>query len=282
LLFEYEANMHQPTIAFIGAGNMGRSLAGGLLKSGWDRRRLALADPDRDQQRAVSDVLGVKVSGDNRQVAGRADVVVLAVKPQALRVVAEELAQSIQQKHPLVVSIAAGVRIADLERWLGGALAIVRVMPNTPALVGSGASALYANERVQPAQRDLAESILRTVGVTVWLPREDLLDVVTALSGSGPAYFFLVMEALEQAAIDHGLDAPTARLLTLETAFGAAKMALEGDAEPAELRRRVTSPGGTTERAVAVLEDDIRQLFSRAIAAATARSRELADLLGAD
>lgn len=274
--------MHQPTIAFIGAGNMGRSLAGGLLKSGWDRKRLALADPDRDQQRAVSGVLGVKVSGDNCQVAGRADVVVLAVKPQALRVVAEELAQSVQQKHPLVVSIAAGVRIADLERWLGGALAIVRVMPNTPALVGSGASALYANERVQPMQRDLAESILRTVGVTVWLPREDLLDVVTALSGSGPAYFFLVMEALEQAAIDHGLDAPTARLLTLETAFGAAKMALEGDAEPAELRRRVTSPGGTTERAVAVLEDDIRQLFTRAIAAATARSRELADVLGAD
>ena len=273
--------MHQPTIAFIGAGNMGRSLAGGLLKSGWDRKRLLLADPDANQQRVVGEFLGVHVSGDNRRVAEHADVVVLAVKPQVLRTIAEEMAQTIQQKQPLVVSIAAGVRIADLERWLGGALAIVRVMPNTPALVGSGASALYANERVQPTQRDLAESILRTVGVTVWLPQEALLDVVTALSGSGPAYFFLVMEALEQAAINHGLDAPTARLLTLETAFGAAKMALEGDAEPAELRRRVTSPGGTTEQAIHVLQEGhVEQLFSRAIDAATARSRELADLLG--
>jgi pyrroline-5-carboxylate reductase len=273
--------MHQPTIAFIGAGNMGRSLAGGLLKSGWDRKRLLLADPDVNQQQAVSELLGVSVSGDNREVVERADVVVLAVKPQAARAVAEGIAESTQQKQPLIVSIAAGVRIADLERWLGGRLAIIRVMPNTPALVGSGASALYANERVQPAHRDLAESILRTVGVTVWLSREDLLDVVTALSGSGPAYFFLVMEVLEQAAIDHGLDPPTARLLTLETAFGAAKMALEGDAEPAELRRRVTSPGGTTERAIQVLQEgNVALLFSGAIEAATARSRELGDLLG--
>jgi pyrroline-5-carboxylate reductase len=273
--------MHQPTIAFIGAGNMGRSLAGGLLKSGWDRKRLLLADPDVNQQQAVSELLRVDVSGDNREVVERADVVVLAVKPQAARAVAEGIAESTQQKQPLIVSIAAGVRIADLERWLGGRLAIIRVMPNTPALVGSGASALYANERVQPAHRDLAESILRTVGVTVWLSREDLLDVVTALSGSGPAYFFLVMEVLEQAAIDHGLDPPTARLLTLETAFGAAKMALEGDAKPAELRRRVTSPGGTTERAIQVLQEgNVALLFSGAIEAATARSRELGDLLG--
>lgn len=273
--------MHQPTIAFIGAGNMGRSLAGGLLKSGWDRKRLLLADPDVNQQQAVSELLGVNVSGDNREVVERADIVVLAVKPQTARAVAEGIAESTQQKQPLIVSIAAGVRIADLERWLGGRLAIIRVMPNTPALVGSGASALYANQRVQPAHRDLAESILRTVGVTVWLSREDLLDVVTALSGSGPAYFFLVMEVLEQAAIDHGLDPPTARLLTLETAFGAAKMALEGDAEPAELRRRVTSPGGTTERAIQVLQEgNVALLFSGAIEAATARSRELGDLLG--
>lgn len=273
--------MHQPTIAFIGAGNMGRSLAGGLLKSGWGRKRLLLADPDANQQRVVGELLGVNVSGDNRRVVEHADVVVLAVKPQVLRAVAEGIAQTIQRKQPLIVSIAAGVRIADLERWLGGLLAIVRVMPNTPALVGSGASALYANERVQSTQRDLAESILRTVGVTVWLPQEVLLDVVTALSGSGPAYFFLVMEALEQAAIDHGLDAATARLLTLETAFGAAKMALEGDAEPAELRRRVTSPGGTTERAIQVLQEGrLDRLVSRAIEAATTRSRELGDLLG--
>ncbi len=273
--------MPHATIGFIGAGNMGRSLAGGLLKSGWDRRRLLLSDPDPQQRRAVEQLLGVTAHAENERVAQQADVLVLAVKPQSMREVADGLAAVVQRQRPLIVSIAAGVRIADLERWLGGDLAIVRVMPNTPALVGCGASALFANRRVEPSQRDLAESILRTVGTTVWLPNEELLDVVTALSGSGPAYFFLVMEALEQAAIEQGLDPATARLLTIETAFGAAKMALEGGAEPAELRRRVTSRGGTTERALAVLGDGgIERLLSQAVAAATARARELAEMLG--
>jgi pyrroline-5-carboxylate reductase len=273
--------MNQPTITFIGAGNMGRSMAGGLLKSGWDGKRLVLADSDPQRRRAVQDLLGVRVFADNSAAVADAGIVVLAVKPQVLKTVAEGLAPVVQQKSPLIVSIAAGVRIADLERWLGGNLAIVRVMPNTPALVGSGASAMFANRRVRAEQRDAAESILRAVGVAVWLPREELLDVVTALSGSGPAYFFLVMEALERAAMEAGLDAATARLLTVETAFGAAKMALEGGTDPAELRRRVTSPGGTTERAIQVLQEGhVEQLFTRAIEAATARSRELADLLG--
>ncbi len=273
--------MNQSTIGFIGAGNMGRSLAGGLLKSGWNRQKLLLSDPVPEQRQAVERLLGVSVYPENVDVAVRADVLVLAVKPQVIKPVCEGLAAAVQKKRPLIVSIAAGVRIADLERWLGGKLSLVRVMPNTPALVGSGASAMFANPRVQDRQRDLAESILRTVGVTVWLDSEDLLDVVTALSGSGPAYFFLVMEALERAATKEGLDAPTARLLTLETAFGAAKMALEGGTEPEELRRRVTSPGGTTERAVAALQQGgIERLFAKAIRAATERSRELADLFG--
>ncbi len=271
------------TIAFIGAGNMGRSMAGGLLKSGWDRSRLVLADSDPQQRRAVEHLLGLQVYADNSAAVADADIVVLAVKPQVLRAVAQGLAPVVQQKSPLIVSVAAGVRIVDLERWLGGNLAIVRVMPNTPALVGSGASAMFANRRVRAEQRNTAESILRAVGVAVWLPQEALLDVVTALSGSGPAYFFLVMEALERAAIDAGLDSATARLLTLETAYGAAKMALEGGTDPAELRRRVTSPGGTTERAVQVLQaGQVERLFAEAIDAATTRSRELADLLGAD
>lgn len=273
--------MTQTTIAFIGAGNMGRSMAGGLLKSGWDRARLVLADSDPQQRRAVEDRLGVRVYADNSVAVADAGIMVLAVKPQVLKPVAEGLAPVVQQKRPLIVSIAAGVRITDLERWLGGNLAIVRVMPNTPALVSSGASAMFANRRVSAEQRDVAESILRAVGVAVWLPREELLDVVTALSGSGPAYFFLVMEALERAAIEAGLEAATARLLTLETAYGAAKMALEGGTDPAELRRRVTSPGGTTERAIQVLQEgEVERLFTEAIEAATARSRELADLLG--
>lgn len=271
----------QPLVGFIGAGNMARSLAGGLLKNGWARSRLILSDPDAAQRAAVEKVIRLKTYASNNDVAARADILVLAVKPQVLHTAALELTQTVQRRRPLVVSIAAGVRLADLERWLGGGLAIVRAMPNTAALVGSGAAGLYADPRVTPAQRDQAESILRSVGVTVWLAGEDLLDVVTAVSGSGPAYFFRIMEALERAAIEEGLDPPTARLLTLETAFGAAKMALEGGEDPAVLRARVTSPGGTTEQGLAVLETAmIDKLFHQAVRAATQRARELAEMFG--
>ncbi len=270
-----------PLIGFIGAGNMARSLVSGLLKNGWGKNQIVLSDPDPSQRQAIESVLGVKTLADNQAVVTHADILVLAVKPQVLAEAAMALAPAAQKKKPLVISIAAGVRLADLDRWLGGGLAIVRAMPNTAALIGSGASGLYANERVNEAMRNQAESILRAVGVTVWLDDEYLMDVVTALSGGGPAYFFLVMEALERAAIESGLDPKQARLLTLETAFGAAKMALEGHEEPSQLRRRVTSPGGTTEQAVKVLENgDIRRLFREAVQAAVNRSREIADLFG--
>lgn len=273
--------MTQHRLGFIGAGNMARSLAGGLLKNGWAPEQLALSDPDENQRRGVEQALGLKTYADNRELAAGAEVLVLAIKPQALKTVAEGLAATVRKKKPLVVSIAAGIRIDDIDRWLGGGLPIVRVMPNTAALIGSGASGLYANAHVSAGQRDAAETILRAVGVTIWVEREELIDTVTALSGSGPAYFFLVMEALEKAAIRHGLDANSARLLTLETAYGAAKMALEGGEEPAQLRRRVTSPGGTTEEAVKTLEaGGIEQLFDAAVAAAIRRARELADLFG--
>ena len=274
-------NTKHTQIGFIGAGNMARSLAGGLLKNGWRKEQLILSDPDSNQRKGVETVLGLAVYADNNEVAGKADILVLAVKPQFLKTAATEIAAAVQKKRPLVISVAAGVRLEDLQRWLGGGLAIVRVMPNTAALIGSGASGMYANPLVDEAMRNQAESILRAVGVTVWLADESQLDVVTALSGSGPAYFFLVMETLERAAIDHGLDPETARLLTLETAFGAAKMALEGAEEPSQLRARVTSPGGTTEQAVKVLEDGgIHRLFNQAVRAAIVRARELADMLG--
>lgn len=275
--------MDQAMIGFIGAGNMGRSLAGGLLKSGWDRQRLVLADAVPEQRQVVGNLLGLTVYADNNEVADRADVLVLATKPQQMRAVCKGLAPAVQRRKPLIVSIAAGVRINNIENWLGGNLPIVRVMPNTPALVNSGASGLFANPRASDRQRELAESILRTVGVTIWLSSEDQLDTVTGVSGSGPAYFFLAMEALEQAAVEQGLDAATARLLAVETAFGAAKMALESGTDPAELRRNVTSPGGTTERAIAEFQDGgFERLFKQAVAAATARSRELADMLGGE
>ncbi len=273
--------MSHHLIGFIGAGNMSRSLAGGLVANGWQKQDLILSDPDLRQRQAVTETLGLVACQNNDEVAARADVVVLAVKPQMLKSVAGGIATSVQETKPLIISIAAGVRVDDIQRWLGGGLAIVRVMPNTAALIGSGAAGLFANGFVTQAQRDEAESILRAVGVTVWLQDESLIDVVTAISGSGPAYFFLVMEELERAAVRHGLDAATARLLTIETAYGAAKMALEGSEDPVQLRHRVTSPGGTTERAVQVLEDGhIGRLFDDAVTAAIKRARELAEILG--
>lgn len=269
------------TIGFIGAGNMARSLAGGLLNNGWSAKHLLISDPDANQRQGAEQALGLKTFASNVDLAAAADILVLAVKPQSLRAVAEEIAATVQKKQQLVVSIAAGIRVDDIERWLGGNLPIVRVMPNTPALIGSGASGMYANARASDTQRDTAETVLRAVGVAVWVQDEALIDTVTALSGSGPAYFFLVMEVLEKAAIKHGLDPVTARLLTLETAFGAAKMALESGEDPGLLRRRVTSPGGTTEKAVQALEaGQAADIFENAVVAAIQRSRELADLFG--
>ena len=274
-------SMTTQTIGFIGAGNMARSLAGGLLNNGWPARHLLLSDPDASQRRGAEQALGLKTLAANAALAAAADVLVLAVKPQNLKAIAEEIAATVQEKRPLVISVVAGIRVDDIERWLGGDLPIVRVMPNTAALIGSGATGLFANARVNGAQRDAAESILRAVGVTVWVEDEALIDTITAISGSGPAYFFLVMEVLEKAAIKHGLDLKTARLLTLETAYGAAKMALEGGEEPAQLRQRVTSPGGTTEKAVQTLEAGrIESIFNDAVVAAIKRARELADLFG--
>lgn len=269
-------------IAFIGGGNMARSLIGGLVAGGHEPDRIWVAEPDIGQRELLHGRHGVRTGSDNLAIAAEAEVIVLAVKPQILQGVARQLAPVIQARRPLVISIAAGVREPDLRRWLGGgSLALVRTMPNTPALVGSAASALFANEFVSEERRQLAESLLRAVGVTVWVGDESLLDAVTALSGSGPAYFFLIMEALERTALDLGLDADNARLLTLQTAFGAAKMALESVESPAILRARVTSPGGTTERALSILrEGGLETLLAQALEAARSRARELGDLLG--
>jgi len=268
-------------IGFIGAGNMARSLASGLINNGLAPELVSMSDPDSGTRDAIAAQLGVTVSAQNADVVATSDILVLAVKPQVLKGVARELADVVQERQPLVVSIAAGIRSDSLEQWLGGNLPLVRVMPNTAALIGSGASGLYANARADKAARNVAETIMRAVGVVAWVDDEKQLDVVTALSGSGPAYYFLVMEALEQAAIDAGLSPDIARLLTLETAYGAAKMALEGGEEPAVLRQQVTSKGGTTERAITVMEESgIREIYKKAIFAAAERSAELANLLG--
>nr|VFJ73161.1 MAG: pyrroline-5-carboxylate reductase [Candidatus Kentron sp. FW] len=275
--------MSDRIISFIGGGNMATSLIGGIIETGYDRKCLWVSEPDAGRRKALEEHLGIGTTDSNILAIERADTVVLAVKPQFMRQVVTESAATVKAHGPLLISVAAGIREPDIRRWLGFDTPIVRTMPNTPALVRSGATALYANARVTPAQRDQAESLLRAVGITLWVETEAQMDAVTALSGSGPAYFFLVMEVLEAAGRELGLSREAARLLTLETAFGAAKMALESSEEPNMLRTRVTSPGGTTERALTVLEDgELGALFSRAVRAACARSIELGDRFGDD
>ncbi len=268
-------------IAFIGGGNMARSLIGGLLADGHPATHIRVSEPDADRRERLEHELGIRALADNAAAAAEAEAVILAVKPQVMRSVAEEVGPALRQRQAAAISVAAGVRLTDLERWLGAGLPVVRAMPNTPALVQSGATALIANDAASRAQRELAERLLRAVGQTLWLEHEGQMDAVTAISGSGPAYFFLMMEALEDAGVELGLDRETARLLSLETATGAARMALESTDAPAELRRRVTSPGGTTERAIDTLEEaDLRGALQRAAAAAAGRAEEIGNLLG--
>lgn len=265
------------TISFIGAGNMARSLIVGLLQEDNDLQ-LRVADPDENQLDSIrKHWSSVETTTSNVEAIIDADVVILAVKPQIMQQVVSELTEVFQQYRPMVISVAAGIQEASLQQWLGGDLAIVRCMPNTPALVQAGATGLFANEQTSAEQRSLAESILRAVGVTLWVDTEEMIDSVTAVSGSGPAYFFRVMEAMESAAVELGLSAQDAHLMVVQTALGAAKLALESDDSPAELRQKVTSKGGTTAAALDQLNaGDIDALFEKAMQAAAQRSRELA------
>ena len=273
--------MKQQILGFIGAGNMATSLLGGLVADGYPADNIWVSDVNETALNHLAMRFGVHTTANNKIVAEHAQVLVLAVKPQILRTVAEELADSIQARRPLVVSIAAGIRAADIDRWVGGDAAIVRCMPNTPAMVRTGATGLYANAQTSAEQRSQAEAILRAAGLTVWVDSEPLLDAITALSGSGPAYFFLLMEAMEEAGVELGLDRATARLLSQQTALGAGRIAMESEEPPAELRRRVTSPGGTTEQAIAAFENGgLRTLVGQAMAAAARRSAELSVQLG--
>jgi pyrroline-5-carboxylate reductase len=272
--------MNTPLIAMIGAGNMGSSLIGGLIKNGHPLHKLIATDPS-DEKLQQMQPLGIHVTTDNLEAAREADVIIIAVKPQVFQKVVTPLKQLVHDRKPLIISIAAGIRAVSIQQWLGEQTAVVRVMPNTPALIGAGASALFANSHTSLEQRNIAESILRAVGITVWVDDENQMDAVTALSGSGPAYFFLILEALQDAAENLGLSAETAQVLAQQTALGASLMAIDSTFSPAELRKQVTSPGGTTEKAVSVLEENhIREIFNKALLAAKQRSEELANVLG--
>ena len=268
------------TIGFIGAGNMASALVGGLLARGHQAQNFALADAQPAQLVGFKEQ-GLFTTANNADVFERANVIVLAVKPQVLCEVLKPLALMAQAKKPLIISIAAGIPLASIDRWLGVNMAIVRAMPNTPALVQTGATGLYANATVTNEQKHQAEMILNAVGLTLWVDDEALIDSVTAVSGSGPAYFFYVMEAMIAAGCELGLDEKTARALTLQTALGSAQMAITADVNPDELRRRVTSKGGTTEQAIATFDAaDLKGIFSQALAACAAKGQELAHVLG--
>ncbi|MEZ5554192.1 pyrroline-5-carboxylate reductase [Haliea sp.] len=269
--------MTNAVIAFIGAGNMASSIIGGLLESGHPASSLHAADPSAESLANLRKLGPVHTYHNNADACAQADVVIVAVKPQVMRAALESIAAPVRKRGALVLSIAAGTTIASMEQSLGEGAAIVRCMPNTPALLGVGASGVYANAQVAPGQRELADRILGAVGLVEWVDAEPLLDAITALSGSGPAYFFLFMEAMINAGCSMGLSRECATTLTRQTALGAARMALESDVDLVELRRRVTSPGGTTERAVECFEHEgLRDLVAHAMTAAQQRAADMA------
>jgi len=267
-------------IAFIGAGNMAKAIIGGLVAEGFKRINLIASGPRQETLDKAAAEFGINITMDNAAAARAAEVVVLAVKPQMLKEVCLGIAGSLGHK-PLIISLAAGITTESIANWLGADHAIVRCMPNTPSQVRVGASGLFANAHVDPAQKSTANAILGAVGIVQWVKDEALINPVTAVSGSGPAYFFLVMEAMINAGVELGLTRESATELTLQTALGAAILAKQSDVDVAELRRRVTSPKGTTEQAINSFENDqIRAMFSRAMTACSNRAVELSELLG--
>jgi len=273
--------MTQQTIAFIGGGNMAANLVAGLIADGFDPTGIIVSEPDAQKRRSLEKRFGVQTTSANSQALAFANTLVLCIKPQVAPGVCREIATQLHHPLSLIISVMAGIREHSIQDWLGSPIPVVRAMPNTPAMMQAGAIGLHASTEVSPDQRNLAETILRAGGLIRWVDEERLIDVVTALSGSGPAYYFLLMEAMEQAATELGLDAETARLLTIQTALGAARMAMESDDSPQVLRERVTSPGGTTEKALEVFhEGNFRDLVRRAIGAAKRRAETLSEELG--
>jgi pyrroline-5-carboxylate reductase len=264
-------------ITFIGAGNMATALAQGLLHQGIAPQSITVASPRINSQHPLCRQGDVRVTPNNTIAVEQADIVILAVKPQVLPTVASDLRSVIQHRKPLVISLAAGIRSNTLTDWLGKNIPIVRSMPNLPVTLQAGVSGLYATSNVTSALQAQADSLLSAVGVTLWVEREEILDAVTAISGSGPGYIFLMQEAMEHAAQHLGLDATSARLLTTQTFLGAAQMAAASNLSPADLRTQVCSPGGTTEAGINTFEQrQIRTIFREAVHSAYQRSIELA------
>ena len=270
--------MKNLTIAFIGGGNIADSIIGGLISSGVPTTNIIAADPDIERQQSISERHGIEVFEKNHDAIKKAEVIVFAVKPEKMPVAIKEIFENTIAKNKIILSVVAGIKIKSIEDWVKESFSIIRIMPNTPALVRSGVTALYANKNTSDKEKAIAEKIMSSVGKTVWLDKEDQMDSVTALSGSGPAYFFYFMELMENHAIEMGLKKEDAHLLTIETALGAAKMALLSNAELKELRLQVTSPAGTTERAInTFVKGKLHKLLRDAMDAAKKRSVELSE-----
>lgn len=268
------------SIAFIGCGNLSTSLVRGLLASGYPKEKIWVTNRSAEKNQLLRDYLGVHASEDNHVAAKHADVIVLGVKPQQMQLLVKDLAPIVRENKPLVISVAIGISTEMLSRWLGGDFAIVRSMPNTPALVLAGASGLYANSHVVESQKEFAESLHRAVGIAIWVDKELLIDVVAALSGSGPAYFFYMIEAMQVAAVKLGLPEKEASVLALQTALGASKLALESEEDVAALRKKVTSPKGTTEQAIKVFDErQFPSMIEEGMRATILRAQELTESL---
>jgi pyrroline-5-carboxylate reductase len=265
-------------VGFIGGGNMARALAGGLISSGYPPSKLLIADPSEKQRSLLGhDLPGVTITSDNDEVALAVDCLVLAVKPQLMREVCQGLAAAVQKSRPLIISVAAGTHSRDIDDWLGAELAVVRVMPNQPAMLLEGASGLYANELTTSEQRDRATEIISAVGSVVHVHDEGDIDAVTAISGTGPAYFYLLIDMLIQSAEDFGLDAQTAHKLVMDTAKGSAALAAVSGETMTAMIEHVRSPGGTTAAAFDVFDNEnVREIFAKAFTAARDRAVELA------
>ena len=266
-------------VGLIGGGNMGRAIAGGLLRGGMHATNLMVAEPLPEQCDLLrKELYGIMVTEENETVAAAAETLLFSVKPQILKPVCEKLTEVVQHSRPLIMSIAAGPRIDDIDQWLGGGLSVVRVMPNQPALIDQGISALFANQQTDESGRDMAEKIMTAVGRVVWLDSESKMDAVTAVSGTGPSYFYLLIDCMIEAAIKAGIDPETARTLAVETARGATSLAAAESESMSSLIERVRSPGGTTTAAFELLDAaDVRGIFAAAINAAERRAAELAN-----
>lgn len=268
-------------VCFIGAGNMANAIVGGLVQQGFPAKNIIACAPSEEHLQQIQSAWGVLIEADNEVAARQSDIIVLSVKPQVLKTVCEQLSGSLSHQ-PLIISIAAGIEMASLERWLGDGLAIVRCMPNTPAQVLKGASGLIANTQVSAEQKAISGELFAGIGLVEWLADEAQMHAITALSGSGPAYIFMMIEAMEAAAIKQGIEATSARKLAAQTVLGAAQMVLDTGVAPGQLKRNVMSPGGTTERAIHVFEEQkLMAIVEQAMQAAADRSRELAKLLSA-